>query len=159
MASAPLEKALQPEQENDPKIKDYLTRKAQTTWMQAFNDRDINQIQYQINTLCTALDQAYYRVHPDIKPPGADDPLTPLNPDLPSQAIQAVKHSLDYWQRTVTWICSSNELNLKPALDSSSVGKTIKPAIDYAPAAFQTQRDANTGVSIPSQNMNWQLSK
>ena len=90
MATAPLEKALKPEQENDPKIKDYLTRKAQTTWMQAFNDRDINQIQYQINALCTALDQAYYRVHPDIKPPGADDPLTPLNPDLPSQAIQAV---------------------------------------------------------------------
>jgi len=162
MATAPLEKALQPEQEKDPKIKDYLTRKAQTTWMQAFNDRDINQIQYQINALCTALDQAYYRVHPDIKPPGADDPLTPLNPDLPSQGIQAVKHSLNYWQRTVTWICSSNETNqpaLKPALDPSSVGKTIKPAIDSVPADTQTQRDATTGISSPSQTMKWQLSK
>jgi len=158
MATAPLEKALQPEQENDPKIKDYLTRKAQTTWMQAFNDRDINQIQYQINALCTALDQAYYRVHPDIKPPGADDPLTPLNPDLPSQAIQAVKHSLDYWQRTVTWICSSNETN-QPALDPSSVGKTIKPAIDSVPADAQSQKDATTGISSPSQTMKWQLSK
>jgi hypothetical protein len=175
MATAPLEKALKSEQENDPKIKDYLTRKAQTTWLQAFNDRDINQIQYQINALCTALDQAYYRVHPDIKPPGADDPLTPLNPDLPSQAIQAVKHSLNYWQRTVTWICSSNETNqpaLKPALDPSSVGKTIKPAIDSAlavktnqpaidsaPTAAQTQKDATTGISSPSQTMKWQLSK
>ena len=162
MATAPLEKALKPEQENDPKIKDYLKRKAQTTWMQAFNDRDINQIQYQINALCTSLDQAYYRVHPDIKPVGADDPLTPLNPDLPSQAIQAVKHSLDYWQRTVTWICSSNETNqpaLKPALDPSSVGKTIKPAIDSVPADAQNQKDATTGVSSPSQTMKWQLSK
>jgi len=162
MATAPLEKALKPEQENDHKIKDYLTRKAQTIWLQAFNDRDINQIQYQINALCTALDQAYYRVHPDIKPPGADDPLTPLNPDLPSQAIQAVKHSLDYWQRTVTWICSSNETNqptLRPALDPSSVGKTIKPAIDSAPAAAQNQKDATTGITSPSQTMKWQLSK
>jgi hypothetical protein len=159
VATAPLEKSLKPKQEEDPKIKDYLTKKAQNTWLQVFNDRDINQIQYQINALCTALDQAYYRVNPDIKPPGADDPLTPLNPDLPSQAIQAVKHSLDYWQRTVTWICSSNETNqpaLKPALDPSSVGKTIKPAIDSAPTDAQTQKGA---TSSPSETMKWQLSK
>lgn len=162
VVTAPLENALTSEQKQDPKIQLTLTQKAQTTWLQVFNDRDINQIQYQINALCTALDQAYYRVNPDIKPPSADDPLTPLNPDLPSQAIEAVKHGLNYWQRTVTWICSSNEINqpaLKPALDPSSVGTTIKAAMDSAPTAAQIQKDANAGKTFPSQTMNWQLSQ
>src|SRR6266566_2753525 len=124
--------------------------------------RSLTALSWNVSMATAPLEKAYYRVHPDIKPPGADDPLTPLNPDLPSQGIQAVKHSLNYWQRTVTWICSSNETNqpaLKPALDPSSVGKTIKPAIDSVPADTQTQRDATTGISSPSQTMKWQLSK
>ena len=145
VATAPLENALTPEQEEDAKIKDYLTKKAQTTWLQVFNDRDINQIQYQITALCTALDQAYYRVNPDIKPPAADNPLTPLNPDLPSQAIQAVKHSLDYWQRTIARICSPDVITLKPPLDPSSV---------TAPTANSSARDASSPTVL-----DWELAK
>lgn len=121
VATMPLENALKPDQEMDAKIKKTLTIKAQTTWQQVFNDRDINHIQYQITALCTALDRAYYRVNPDIKPPGANDSLMPLNPELPSQAIQAVKHSLNYWERTVARLCSPDVIMIKPALDPSSV--------------------------------------
>src|SRR5207245_10533040 len=85
----------------------------------------INHLQYAVAALTTALDEAYYRVHTNIKPPSAGDALVTLNPDLPSQAISAVKRSLDYWQRTVVRMCSP--------------GGTIKPLLTPMPAGDQPQ--------------------
>jgi hypothetical protein len=160
VATAPLESALKPEQETG--IGDALTRKALTLWQKVFNDRDINNVQYQIAALSTVLDGAYYRVNPDVKPPSADDPLAPLNPDLPSQAIEAVSHSLDYWQRTITRLCSANNgATIKPN------GATIKPALDPSSVATPTASAARTNTpnssvsdaSSQSPLLDWNLSK
>jgi len=42
VATAPLENALTPEQRKDPNIQQTLKKKAQTTWLQVFNDRVID---------------------------------------------------------------------------------------------------------------------
>ncbi len=60
------------------------------------------------------MDNAYDLRHPEEKRPDDDAVLATPNPDLPSQVIQAVKHSIGYWQRAVNWIA----VNWKPdALD------------------------------------------
>ena len=61
-------------------------------------------MQHQIAALSAELDDAYY-----LKPENAGrrktDAATAMpNPELPSQAIQAVKKSIDYWQRTINYI-------------------------------------------------------
>jgi lambda repressor-like predicted transcriptional regulator len=127
VATAPLESALTPDQESNPTIKNALARKVQTIWQNAFNDRDINHIQYQITALSTALDQAYHRINSSISTPASDDPQAPPNIDLPSQSIEAVKQSLDYWQRTVTLLCSPGGTAIKPVLNPSP---TIEGVLD-----------------------------
>ena len=58
-------------------------------------------------------------------PKPRSDTLTPLNPNLPSQAILAVKHSLDYWQRTTALLCSPDR-KIKPGLDpSAAIASTL----------------------------------
>jgi lambda repressor-like predicted transcriptional regulator len=154
VATAPLESALTADQENESAIKDILATKAQTVWRNAFNDRDINNLQYQITALSTALDQAYYRVNPNAKMPASDDPLAPPNIELPSQSLEAVRHSLDYWQRTVALLCSPGEPTIKPALNPSSASSL--PAQDT-----NANPPAPTVGSVPglSERLNWKLSK
>jgi hypothetical protein len=154
VATAPLESALTAEQENDPAVKDMLAKKAQTVWRNAFNDRDINNLQYQITALSTALDLAYYRTNPNVKLPTPDDPLAPPNIELPSQSIEAVRHSLDYWQRTVALLCSSDGITIKPALNPS-------PALpsDEASANPSALTARSVLVQEPPGVLNWELSK
>jgi hypothetical protein len=64
----------------------------------------VNRLQHQISALSSELDDAYYMQHPELKRTADNAVLVLPNPDLPSQSIQAVKNSLDYWQRTVAWI-------------------------------------------------------
>lgn len=154
VAIAPLECALTAEQENDPAIEDALARKAQTVWRNAFNDRDINSLQYQITALSTALDLAYYRVNPQAKLPASDDPLAPPNIDLPGQSLEAVKHSLDYWQRTVALLCSPGETTIKPALNPSSPSSLPSHDAPANSSATTVER-----VPGPSERLNWKLSK
>ncbi|HEV2800299.1 MAG TPA: hypothetical protein VGW12_07370 [Pyrinomonadaceae bacterium] len=73
-------------------------------WETVFRVQNVNRLQHQISALSSELDDAYYFEHPDVKRVAADAVLVPPNPDLPSQSIQAVKNSIDYWQRTVEWI-------------------------------------------------------
>ncbi len=137
VALVPLENIFPPETGNDQndQIKDKLNKKAQDTWMNVFNDRDVNHVQHQIAALSTALDEAYYRINKDVKPPGSDDPLVPPNLDLPSQAIQTVKHSLDYWERAIARICEEK-----------------KPLA--APMPAKTQPENYVPVSAPAQGVN-----
>jgi lambda repressor-like predicted transcriptional regulator len=154
VATAPLENALTPDQENDAAIKDVLATKAQTVWRNTFNDRDINNLQYQITSLSTALDQAYYRVNLDVKRPATDDPLAPPNIDLPSRSLEAVKQSLDYWQRTVTLLCSPGATTIKPALNPSSAPSSPPDGTGANPSA-----PTMGNVAGQAEKLNWELSK
>jgi lambda repressor-like predicted transcriptional regulator len=154
VATAPLENALKPDQENDAAIKDGLAAKAQTIWRNAFNDRDINNLQYQITALSTALDQAYYRVNPDAKLPATGDPLAPANIDLPSRSLGAVKQSLDYWQRTIALLCSPGATTIKPALDPSSV-----PSSPANGTGTNSPAPTEGNVASRPERLNWELSK
>lgn len=110
-----------------------LMQKLYRAWQSVFNPRDIIHIQHQISALSSSMDGAYYRIKvanqnaqnqpygssygPTNQPYGAANqpygpayqPYGPMNPDedddcLPSNALNSIKHSLDYWQAAVIWI-------------------------------------------------------
>ncbi len=152
VALVPLEKlSLPAQQENgnvqNAHIRKILNKKAQDTWRNVFNDRDINHVQHQIAALSTALDEAYYRINTAVNQPGPDDPLAALNPDLPSQAIQAVKHSLDYWERAITRICEEKKplATPMPAKTQPQNGTADNQLVDRTPR--------------PSRPLDWDTSK
>jgi hypothetical protein len=76
-------------------------------WQTAFRDQAVIHLQHQISALSSALDNAYYLRRPEQKRPDDDAVLVAPNPELPSQVIQAVKNSIDYWQRAVNWIAAN----------------------------------------------------
>ncbi|MFL5658514.1 MAG: hypothetical protein ACJ8CB_30555 [Ktedonobacteraceae bacterium] len=151
VALVPLEKiSLPPAQQNndnnkdvqagndpDAHIREILNTKAQNTWMNVFNDRDVNHVQHQIASLSTALDVAYFSIRKDLKPASADDLLVPLNPDLPSQAIQAVTHSLNYWERAIARM----SMKTMPLLNPLSPGAQMRADI---PARTQNEQSPST---------------
>jgi hypothetical protein len=77
-------------------------------WKDAFWPQDVIRLQHQIGTLSSVLDEAYldayYEQHPNEKR-GQDD--GPVLAAAPSRAIQAVKRSLAFWQRTVDLECQA----------------------------------------------------
>jgi hypothetical protein len=110
--AAPLENALRAAQQDQNILQQLnnnkdLAKQLSNAWLNVFDARDIAHIQYQISALSTALDDAYYRVHPDMQRPDPKAALVQANPALPSQAIHAITHSLDYWQRTVELMCAA----------------------------------------------------
>src|SRR5947209_1278746 len=110
---APLEEELEQIHEGDlVAAQDALMQQVIATLQSVFNDRDISTIQRQIFSLTTALDSVYYHANPNVPRPGAADSPTQSNPELPSEAIHAVKHSLTYWQRTVELLCSANNITI-----------------------------------------------
>lgn len=74
-------------------------------WQNIFSDRSIASLQQRISALSTAMDDAYYRVHSDISRPNPNEPAERTNLALPSQTIQAITFSLDYWKRGIQLIC------------------------------------------------------
>ena len=138
--AAPLENTVQVAGQDQEKLKD-LAQKLSDAWLNAFDARDIAHIQYQISALSTALDDACYRVNTDIQRP--DPKATPVqpNPALPSQAIHAITHSLDYWQRSVELMCV-------PSPDKIAVQPSAAPP----PTTPATQP-----LKVPS--LNWELSR
>jgi hypothetical protein len=85
-----------------------LKKRLEDTWLSVFDERSITSIQRQVSALSTALDEAYYRVHPNVSRQDANDVGVQPNLDLPSQAIRAVSESLNYWMRAVNLICTSD---------------------------------------------------
>ncbi|MEO8954267.1 MAG: hypothetical protein ABI396_12260 [Ktedonobacteraceae bacterium] len=96
-----------------------LMHKLYSAWQSVFNPRDIIHIQHQISALSSSMDGAYYRIkvanqnaqNQSYGPPygPTNQPYGPMNPDeeddcLPSNALNSIKHSLDYWQAAVVWI-------------------------------------------------------
>jgi hypothetical protein len=74
------------------------------SWQDVFRDQAIILLQHQISALSSELDEAYYGKPENIKRKELDSKLKIPNPELPSQAILAVKNSIDYWHRTIHWI-------------------------------------------------------
>src|SRR5229473_2866069 len=85
-----------------------LKKRLEDTWLSVFDERSITSIQRQVSALSTALDEAYYRVHPNVSRQDANDVAVQPNLDLPSQAIRAVSESLNYWMRAVQLICTGD---------------------------------------------------
>jgi hypothetical protein len=100
-----------------------------TAWTDIFNDHDINRIQNQISALKTALDDAYYRTTKQASP-AEKTVLARPDPRLPSNALQSVRHSLDYWQLGVAWACKNKVQAPAPPATSATLTST---AISTAP--------------------------
>ncbi|HEX2913239.1 MAG TPA: hypothetical protein VH186_20725 [Chloroflexia bacterium] len=78
-------------------------------WQEVFDNRDIAHLQHQVTSLSAALDEAYSKI--TVKSSSAQGSTTTqvsspelallvqVDPNLPSQGIQAIRHSLSYWQR------------------------------------------------------------
>jgi hypothetical protein len=73
-------------------------------WQTAFRDQDVIRLQHQITALSSALDDEFYQLHTEVRRPADGAAASAPNPDLPSECILAVKHSIDYWQRTIQWL-------------------------------------------------------
>ena len=86
-----------------------LKQQLKGAWMSVFDETNITTIQRQISALSTAMDEAYYRTHPDIPRQDASDVQVQPNLDLPSQTIRAITYSLDYWKRAVQKICNEGD--------------------------------------------------
>lgn len=152
VAMAPLESTLTSEQQHESSTISALTKKVQMSWLNAFNERDINSLQYQITALSTATDAAYYRLNPDVQASDTDTALASPNLELPSQGLSAVSRSLDYWQRTITCMCSPDR-TAQPLLNP--IPATAPPsAITGATLASSTNATAG-----PSRFLDWELSQ
>jgi len=143
--AAPLENALKRAQPDPNTLQQLnnnkdLAKQLSNAWLNVFDARDIAHIQYQISALSTALDDAYYRVHPDMQRPDPKATLVQANPALPSQAIHAITHSLDYWQRTVELMCTASsettatQLTAVPPLNWERSRKLREKLIEQADA-------------------------
>jgi hypothetical protein len=119
----------------------------QKAWLNVFDEPTISSIQHQISALSTALDGAYYRVHTDIPRPNVNTTQVVQNLDLPSQGIQAISSSLDYWKRAVKKICGEDnqQQNTAPAPMS-----TISQATHSTSQIMAQQRDTLSSTSTPT---------
>ena len=106
-ATVPIEDAMNQRGEDiqaHPELKKHL----EEAWLSVFDERSITSIQRQVSALSTALDEAYYRVHPNVSRQDANDVAVQPNLDLPSQAIRTASESLNYWMRAVQLICTGD---------------------------------------------------
>ncbi len=132
VALVPLENSIQltSDQQGNADIQATLTKKVRDTWVNVFNERDVNSLQLQISALSKALD----RVPTSTPTSAVTNVQTSANGILfsPGQAVQAVNASLEYWQRAVTQMCL-------PASDSKTVKPLLTPlSVSAHPTSPQT---------------------
>ncbi len=97
LATVPLENMV----DKLPDIKERLIKE----WKNIFRVQAVMRLQHQISALSSALDDAWYKRNPTVTRQDDDGAvLQAPNPDLPNQAIHAVKVSLDFWQRTIDYV-------------------------------------------------------
>jgi hypothetical protein len=117
-------------------------------WSNVFDEPTIASVQHQISALSTALDGAYYRVHTDIPQPNITNAQVAQNLDLPSQGIQAVTSSLDYWKRAVKKICGEDN---QQQVTTSGVKNTAQQA--QPPATTSQTKVPNKGPAGTQQGV------
>jgi hypothetical protein len=107
-------------------------------WKTVFRDQSVIRLQHQISALSSALDDSYYAQHTGLKR-SDDGAIGAINPDLPSQAIQAVKNSIDYWQRAVDWIANpDNQGKLRDKDNPASWSNKMRLALSEQANIWQT---------------------
>jgi hypothetical protein len=85
-----------------------VIEKIATGWTNIFDDAFINTIQRQISALGPSLDEGYYAFKNIHRPASGEKPA----PDIPSRGIHAITYNLEYWQRTIRWMCSSPDATI-----------------------------------------------
>ncbi|MBV9231871.1 MAG: hypothetical protein JOZ18_21355 [Chloroflexi bacterium] len=84
-----------------------IEQKINEVWQDIFKERDIIHIQHQISALKIALDSAYSKVSRRVQAVSDDALLVRPDLNLPSNCLQAVIQSLDYWRLGVNWIAKN----------------------------------------------------
>lgn len=138
--------------------KDATTEEYNLAWA-TFNDRAVIHVQHQISALSATLDDAYYLRTGQTRP-AADAILVAPNPEVPSQVINAVKHSLDYWVRAVKWVTSSDTPLNWSAWEQSDKCLTEDPrrqssAESAGPSAATTSKQMR--IALTEQADIWQI--
>jgi hypothetical protein len=100
----------------DPPTDDSIKKIREVWCEQVFRDQDIIRVQHQITAFSSALDDEYYADGAAARKGPQSGGAATLDPDVPSEAIAAVKHSLDYWQRLAEWTAASKQGNLQDQL-------------------------------------------
>ena len=155
----PIENALNHTMNTDPstsqaaKKDQALQQHLEQAWLKVFDERSIASIQHQISALSTAMDNAYYRVHPDIARPNPNDPEERPDLALPSQTIQAITFSLDYWKRAVKLISNADSVQPLPTTPQTAAQNNGRPNTN---AGTPPPGGVSKPVTIPS--MTWQSS-
>jgi hypothetical protein len=88
-------------------------------WKGVFNTNAVMNVQHQISALSSTLDVAYLKGKGEVSSiKNQNDVVKDIN--LPSNAIQAVKSSVEYWYRTVSWLSDKkNEEDLKTSASAN----------------------------------------
>jgi len=155
----PIENALNHTMNTDPstsqaaKKDQALQQHLEQAWLNVFDERSITSIQHQISALSTAMDNAYYRVHHDIARPNPNDPAERPDLALPSQTIQAITFSLDYWKRAVKLISNADSVQPLPTTPQTAAQNNGRPNTN---AGTPPPGGVSKPVTIPS--MTWQSS-
>ncbi|MHB8596527.1 MAG: hypothetical protein ACYDER_06925 [Ktedonobacteraceae bacterium] len=143
VALVPLETSIQltADQQGNSDIQAKLTKKVRDTWVNVFNERDVNSLQLQISALSKALDR--------LSTNSTITNSTNTNPFTPGQAVQGVNASLEYWQRAVTQMCL-------PASDSKTVKPLLTPnAATAHPAQPSQSSQPQTDEAEPLLPLHW----
>ena len=122
----------------DAQTTELYKQQLSAVWQDVFNQRNIVHIQHQISALGQAMDDAYYNVIPGAQRPGAsksndavvDDAQLP--PQLPTRSIHAIRHSLDYWLRSIQWLAQPEVQQAIRAVDNKSTGTQSILTLDLA---------------------------
>lgn len=117
-------------------------------WYKTFTDSNMVQVLHQITAMSTVLDDAYVRSTGKAPtPPSAnaqDALLIRPDPARPSQVLQAVRESIEYWQRTVLWLGLPAEKDGQPVQIKGPDGRLVPAANKdlLAPEDWQNLRNA-----------------
>jgi hypothetical protein len=84
-----------------------LCRSLYSSWCDALSVRNVVAAKHAISALSTTLDCSYQAVSgtvPPADPASGTSEVTPFDPDLPSNVLNVVGRTLDYWQRSLVWL-------------------------------------------------------
>jgi hypothetical protein len=104
----PLENQMKNEAKDQPKVAGNVYDQLYLAWKTSFTDSSLVQVLHQITALSAILDESYVKPNAKSTDTDTEDAYSNLlvkpDPTRPSQIVQAVKQSIEYWQRTILWL-------------------------------------------------------
>jgi hypothetical protein len=137
--------------EDDPNQTGEVETLLKRAWSNVFDEPTIASVQHQISALSTALDGAYYRVHTDISRPTVTNAQEAQNLDLPSQGIQAITSSLEYWRRAVKKICGEDNQQQVTTPGVKNTAQQAQPPATTSQTKAQKNGSAGTQQDVTTQ--------